>query len=264
MSRRPRRGAALIETLMAIFVLSLLTTFLLSLGSLAGRTADRGLLETGMQARGRIALDEMLREVRAADQILVNRTISGQNVATGPSDLVLQAPGFNPAAGSGAQVLLAVKDAVAFRYDAAGRRFTETTVVAAGSRRPVRTALVLADNVQSVAFTYFARDAATADGATSVYTVEALPVAAPTAYVNGATAACTWTAGTNTVTLAARPAAGADVQFLYAVDPQASSGAALRYVSRVDVVLTLSQTDGRAVRRTVTLAGSAGPRNSRS
>lgn len=261
--RRSVAGATLLETLAALWVFGLLTTLLLALSSAANRAADHRLIQETLRARARTSLDEILREVRAADRVLPSRVISSQTVTSGAANVVLQASGYNPAQ-AGVAALLNVKDVIAFRHDATAGTLSETTVVNAASSRPRRTALTFAQRVQSIAYTYYVRDRFAADGIALAYTLHAKPSAAPTAYVNGVAVTSAWVAGTSTLTLAAKPAAGADIQIVYSVDPAANSGAALAWVSRVNIVVTLSQTDGRGVARTVTLAGSALLRNYRS
>jgi hypothetical protein len=60
----------------------------------------------------------------------------------------------------------------------------------------------------------------------------------------------------------AAPGAPVDIQVLYTVDPAANS-TGITHVNGVDVKLTLSEKDGRAITRTVTLAGNARLRNQR-
>ena len=236
---------------------------LIALSSGANRAADHRLIEETLRARARTTLEEILREARAADRVLPSRVVNSQTLTSGAANLLFQSPGYDPAQ-TGAAALLDVKDVIAFRFDATTRVLTETTLVNTASSRPRRANLTLAQNVQSIAYTYYVRDRFVGNAVTPTYTLHARPSVAPTAYVNGAAVTCVWTTSANTVTLAATPASGTDVQFVYPVDPAANSGAALAWVSRVNVVITLSQTDGRGIARTVTTAGSALLRNHRS
>lgn len=257
---RAQRGSTLIEMMMTVFVIALVTSAILGLTSTANRTADRRVREESMGGFARASLDEMLKELRAADQIFVSRTIAGTNYATTASNLVLEAPGFDPASTQG--ILPGIYDVVAFTFDATARTLSETTFVDTGSRRPARSNFVIARNVQSVAYTYRVREQFVSKGVASF--VMSTPTAStPVAYVDGRLAAGSYVASTRTFTLSSTPASGKDVQFLYAINPTANSGAGLAFVNSVDVTLVLSEMDGRRITRTVTMSGNARLRNQR-
>lgn len=257
---RARRGTALIETLVSMFVMSLVITATLGLVSTGTRSADRQTLEAGLAAQARTSLDEVLREVRGAEQVVTTFTNSGATFTSGTANLVVKAPAYD-----GAGILSNVYDVVAYRYDANAGTLTQTTVVSNGSQRPVRSGLVIAEHVTNVAYTYSARDQKKGDGAQTAFEMAAQPNATPTVYVNGVvkTTGLSYSASSKTVTFIAAPAAGDDIQFVYSVSPTEDSGKWLAYVIAVSVTLTVRDTDGRNVQRTVTLNGNAQMRNSR-
>ncbi len=272
--RRAPRGVALMELLITTFVLALVTVLVLGLVTTATRTADRRTRESGMGASARMSLDEMLRELRAADQILAARTIGATTYTTtatpriadpddvrGPGvvDLVLQAPGYDPASAQG--LLPGVRDVVAFRYDRATGTLSQTTLVGAGSRRPQRTNFVIARQVERVRYTYRVCDQLTADGTRNRFPLSARAEGTPAAYVDGRRVDVSLVS--SEAVLNDTPADGADVQFHYTVSPAADSGIWLSQVNGVDVELGLSERDGRAVTRTIRLAGGARLRNKR-
>lgn len=261
---RRQRGAALIEMLITVFVILLTTSVVLSLAVTAGRVSDRQARQFTLAANARTGLDEMLRELRASDQILIQRTLNGVVCATDSSNLVFEAPGYDP--GSQRGILPGIFDLVAFQYNRAARTITQTTFVDTGSRRPQRAGLVIARNVERVVYAFEVREVFSAAGGVAAFPLSARALTSgglPVAYVNGAATGSVYNALTKTVTLAAAPAAGALVQILYAVDPGDNNGAWLAFVNSVSITLTLSQPDGRSITRTITLGGAARLRNQR-
>lgn len=247
---------------MAVWLLGLITAFMLALSGAASRTVDRNAVETTIGARARTSFDEILRELRAGRQVLASAAANGATVWSSDTDIVFQAPAYDPASPA---VLLATNDVVAFDYDSQAKTITETVVRTAGSRRPARAGLVIARNVESVAYTYYAQDQFAGDGATTTFTLNAKAKTGttPTLYVNGVAAPCVYVPLTRQATLASAPAKDADVQFLYLLDPAQDSGAWLPQTDRVDATLTLSNSDGRRITRRVTLSGNARLRNRR-
>jgi len=265
--------------LVSVGVVFLVTTAVLGLLATGSRSVDRREREGNMGASGRTGLDEVLRELRAAREISAQETIGGTVFTSTGSNIVFRAPSYNAASPQG--ILDGFDDVLAFRYNAGARTVTQTTERDnAASDCPVRTGLVLARNVQSVRYLYRVRDQMEGNG-TKQYVLRArtsVTADSPlTAYVNGSEVPVgAYDPATRTVTLggtitpaAPQPATlsssgtpGDDVQFQYTVDPAASPGD-LGTVNGVDVVLTLSDTDGRRVQRTVTLAGNARLRNRR-
>ena len=261
--RRAQGGMGLIDVMAGLFIVSLITTLMLSLTAATSRSADRRTLENRMGATARTTLDEMLREIRAADQVLPEFTISGTKYKSDNTQIVVQAPGYDPAS---ARVLLpGINDVVAFQYDASSKTLTETTLVGTGSKRPQRNRLRLAQRVESADFSYYVRDQFTAAGS-NTFVLNARPEDSSKikVYVNGVAGTYTYIPSLPTGTVQVNSpslASGADVQFVYEASPTMSGGAWLPEVSRVDVTLTLSDIDGRRITRTTTLTGSARIRN---
>jgi prepilin-type N-terminal cleavage/methylation domain-containing protein len=267
MTARPRRsrraGFTLIEMLIGVSLIVMITTAVLNLGVVAARTASRSRVRTTNSAHARATLDEVLRQTRAASQVLTSASVAGATVATGDTNLVLQTPSYD--AGSAGVLLASKTDTVAFRFDAQAKTITQSTAPAVGSQCPVRSALVVARNVSAVAYTYYAQDEFTGDGTTSAFVLSAKVKTGlvPTAYVNGVPTACTYTTATRAAALVSPPASGANVQFLYVLDPATDGGVWTSHTDRVDVTLTLTDTDGRNTVVSTTLSGSARLRNRR-
>nr|CAA9235661.1 hypothetical protein AVDCRST_MAG63-1184 [uncultured Armatimonadetes bacterium] len=264
--RRRQRGATLIEVLTVVFILGLSTTVLLGLISTTARTADRRTLEDTMNARARTSVDEILLETRAAEQILASRVIGGTTYQTNDSDIVLLAPPFDPAQG----IVTGTYDVIAFNFDPDARTVTETTQRQNPlSKRPSRTNHVIARQVESVRYTYRVRDQFTGDGTRNWFVLRTQArEARPSVFLNGSLvppAEIGYSSATRTITLSSRSASsldGQDVQVLYSVDP-AANAAGLAKVNGVDVAVTLSEVDGRRIRRTFRLGGNARLRNQR-
>jgi len=260
LKRRPRCcGLTLIEVMVTTFVLALVLTTLLAMTSVTLRTTDRRQVEGTLHHRARLAMDEVLLQLRASDLVLPSRSIASLTYSTNGSNIVFSSPGYAP---SNTSVFLAnVTDYVAFTYDTSDKTLRQTIGVGSGSVRPNRTSFRLADKVSSLTFTYHVREQFKASGSTT-FTLSATPLAAPTAFVNGAAAFSSYDAAAKTVTVASA-SSGADVQILYTISPTANAGAALAFVSQVDVTMVLSNTDGRNITRPFTLNGSARLRNKR-
>jgi prepilin-type N-terminal cleavage/methylation domain-containing protein len=175
MTARPRRsrraGFTLIEMLIGVSLIVMITTAVLNLGVVAARTASRSRVRTTNSAHARATLDEVLRQTRAASQVLTSASVAGATVATGDTNLVLQTPSYD--AGSAGVLLASKTDTVAFRFDAQAKTITQSTAPAVGSQCPVRSALVVARNVSAVAYTYYAQDEFTGDGTTSAFVLSA-------------------------------------------------------------------------------------------
>ncbi len=276
--RRPRCGATLIETLITMFILSLVTTAILGLTATATRTADRRTLENRMGAYARTSLDEILRELRAAQGIAVGQSVGGTNHTTSSSDIVFWAPRYD-ASGTLANPPDLDADLVVFRFnpntDPNLSTITETTVVGAGSIRPSRTGYVIArqlyaGGVKGVQYTYEVREhfVIEAGQSQSTFALKTQAATTPLVYVGDSATpvATTSTAPASTITTAGpienTGTGPRSVQILYTVDP-ATNPAGLRHVNGVGVTLALSERDGRAIPRTIMLSGKARLRNKR-
>jgi hypothetical protein len=251
--------------MIGLFVFLLVTTAVLAFVSTGAATADRRTREATMGSQARASLDEMLRELRAAKQIRRTSVVNGKTYATDARNIVFETPSHTNSTG----IIADKYDVVAFVYDAAAGTLTETTFVNTGSQRPSRQAMVIARNVADAAYTYRVREQFRITSPQTSFALKTTSGTRPVAYVNGAPAEVTSGANTNGVTLAsstalqsAAPGAPVDIQVLYTVDPAANS-TGITHVNGVDVKLTLSEKDGRAITRTVTLAGNARLRNQR-
>jgi type II secretory pathway pseudopilin PulG len=259
MSRRRRRamgGLTIIEMLVTTFVFSLAMAGVLALISAASIAFDKGRTETDQGNDARLAMDEMLCQLRASGLIVASQTLGGTTFTTGSAVVTGVAPAYDPATTN--VILSGVSDAIAFKYDSQAQTVSETIVAGTGSVRPNRSQRVIARNVQSLACTYRVRDQFTATASGNVnLTLSAAPQATPAVYVNGAAGTCTVSGTTATVN---SPAAGADIQLVYPVTP---TSATLPFVSEVDVTMNFQALDSRRIARTMTIQGGARLRNQR-
>jgi Tfp pilus assembly protein PilW len=254
--RRRVAGLTIIEMLVTTFVFSLAMAGVLALISAASIAFDRSRVETDQSSDARLAMDEMLYQLRSAGLVISSQTLSGTTYTTGSSTVTLQAPGYDP---STTNVFLSgVSDAAAFQYDTSTHTLRETIVPGAGSVRPSRSQKVLASNVQSLACTYRVRDQFTTTTAGSVaLTLSASPQSTPTVYVNGAASTASFNGTSATVSV---PSAHSDVQFVYPVTP---TSATLPFVTEMDVTMSFQTLDSRRIARTMTIQGGARLRNQR-
>lgn len=255
---RRRSALGLTELIVSLFVVSLILAAVISLTGSVLRVTDRSSTDNSMNDNARLAMDEMLLQIRCSSKILPllpGTVLSGNTYTTSNSSLVLTAPGYNPASSA---VFLGVTDYVTYRFNAANKTLTETIRPGAGSVRPSRIDTVLARNVSSVAYTFKARDQFKVIVAgTRTLTLKATPLQKPVAFINGVAATCSWGGGaTVSVTTAQN---GSDVQLIYPVSPAAAVTAA----SEVEAVLTFTALNGRRQTQTQTIQGAACLRNSR-
>jgi hypothetical protein len=259
--RAPRvRGFSIVEFTVAGFVMLLTLLAALSVSSVSLRAADKNYTEVGQTGGSRQAMDETLYQLRGANEVRSSQVVNGTTTTTGASQVVLAAPGYDPAVAR--FYLDNVTDYVSLRYDATNKRLLETIVPGTGSVRPVRTNYVLARNVVGCTFTYRVRDyfVSNATGNTR-FTLNAKPLSTPRVYVNGVATNGSYNSsnGTYQVNLSSTKS---DVQFVYEISPT-SGRSAMLLVGEVDVVLQLADKDSRQVTRTMTLQGAARLRNSR-
>ena len=253
-----KNALGLTELIVALAVVSLILAAVISLTGSVLRVTDRSSTDNNMNDNARLAMDEMLLQIRCGSQILSalpGTVLSGNTYTTSSSSLVLTAPGYNPA---NSAIFLGVTDYMTYRFNAATNTLTETIRPGAGSVRPARVDMVLARNVSNVVFTYKARDQFKVMVAGSrTLTLKAIPLQKPVAFVNGVAASCTWGGGaTVTVTTTVN---GSDVQFVYPVSPASASAAG----SEVEAVVTFSALNARQQAQTQVIQGAACLRNAR-
>jgi hypothetical protein len=232
----------------------------LSVSSLSLRAADKNYTETGQTGGSRQAMDETLYQLRGANQVVRSQSVNGTTTTTGVSQVVLAAPGYDPAIAK--FYLDNITDYVTLRYDATTKQLLETIVPGTGSVRPTRTNYVLARNVAGCTFTYRVRDyfVSSSTGNTR-FTLNATPLSAPKAYVNGVATTGSYNSSNGTYQVNLN-SSKSDVQFVYEISPTSGSNA-MALVGEVDVVLQFSDKDSRQMTRTMTLQGAARLRNSR-
>lgn len=133
---RSRHGTSLLELSITLTIFSLLVTGAMNLIISINKSTDRIQTESGLVLFGRAATGEIFSELRAAKQVVPAATLNSVNYTTGPTSLVLTAPGINVADMS--VILTGVTDTIAFTYDADAETLTETIVPGVGSQRPAR------------------------------------------------------------------------------------------------------------------------------
>jgi hypothetical protein len=251
----------LVETLTATFVMSLVLVSTLGLTSISSKTVDRRTRENGFTGVGRATLDEILREVRAGNQIMRTCIVNGTTVTTNATNFLVEGPGIDPSSQQG--IIPGTYDVCAFLYDPQAKTLRESTVIGSGSKRAKRRDLILARNVSRVEIIYRVREAMLTTTGQRVFTLSAVPTATPLVFVDGIRKTTGWTysgGSTPTVTFQTSPGANADVQFQYAIDPTRNNGSDLAYVTMIIYTATMSE---GAAKGTITLSGTARLRNSR-
>jgi hypothetical protein len=258
---RRQRGASMVESLTATFVMSLVVVSTLGLVSIGNKTVDRRTRENGFTGVGRATLDELLREVRAGNQIMKSFTINGTTVTTNATTLLVEGPGIDPSSQQG--IIPGTYDVCAFIYDPQAKTIRESTVIGTGSVRARRRDLILARNVSRVEIIYRVREAIITSTGQKTFTLSARPTQTPRVYVNGALRTSGWWyfgGSTPAVVFNDSPGANADVQIQYPIDPTRNGGSDLAYVTTIIYTATMSE---GAAKGTVTLSGTARLRNSR-
>lgn len=254
------RGAAVSELISTFFVTALIMALAANLLTLVNKTAARQRTEAPLSAAAALSINEVTAQLRGGDQVMASQTLNGTTYTTSTSSLVVRAPSFNPA--TAAVKLSGINDYLVFSYDSSTKQLTETVVPGVGSVRTARTGMVLGKNVTNVSFAYRARDQYKTL-LPGIYTPPApglsgTPTAAPTAVVNGVITPCTFSALSPRFPTVMAPA-GADVEFMYSINPAVSAD--LACVSEINAAFTLSNTDATGVTRTVIMPGAVRLRN---
>lgn len=294
--RRARAGFSIMEGLMTAAVLGVLLSSALGISGAVARSGSRGDVETQMVGDARLAVDEMLYQIRSASHVvasqsltsggstltytttaasgsIANSTVSLANTTTSSgSTYVFAAPGYDPAAPT--VLLSGVTDYIAIQYDKAAGKVYEVVVPGTGSKRQARTSRrALLKNVKSFYCTFKARDYALATGTSLTVTLRAKPISTPVVYVNGAVRTSNVTVAslgsTATVTLSSLTS-GDDVQVVYDVDPStyATLTSSLtddefKPALEATIDIQLAAKDGQNIERVIDLDGAARLRNRR-
>lgn len=268
--RRQRRlsaGMTLTEVMIVVAITSTVATMVFNMTMAGNRLVARHTREKSMEGHARSMLDEALRELRAADQVFVSRGINGTTFKTSKNTIVFEAPGYDPASSLG--IIPGMYDLVAFQYDPLAKTLSQSTFVDTGSKRPRRTKSVLAKNVKDMVFTYRVRDVFLGDGGKAIFRLNARASSTPQVYVNGQRVVTGFVYSNllvpGTISFNSPPADGADVQFMYTVDPAHDNGKWLSFVTSVDMTVIMWQAPDNPAfgTGTVTLSGNARLRNQR-
>ncbi len=257
-STSSRRGFSFPEAMITVFIFSLVVTCMAAGLRAMSIGASQQVTDTALGLDARKGVDEMLSQMRYARDVTGSHAFGGKTYTTNGSTIVMTSYGYDPL--TPGVVLPTVTDYMIFEYDAASKQIRETLIPGAGSTRIARTNYVIAKNVESVTFTYRARDQEVQRSAITAHTLSANAISKPLVSVNGEPHTGGWLPGLpNRVGVTAK--SGADVQFFYPVSPADTD--ALDNIQQVDVEVNLSSTDSRNIVRKLTMSGSACLRNRR-
>lgn len=253
----------LVETLVATGTSCavLFTVFTVS-GSLSKQT-DKDATRIPISSTGRATVDNLLYYLRST------QSISAASTAT---KVIITAPSYDPNA---SVVTTGVADTITFEFDSSAKALYETVATSGGTVRKAISRHVLAKNVESMVFTYYARQtfplaSFSGSGAdTQTFTLKnawktgTTPTVALT--VNGvgytvpsSTMILSADAATRTITVSNVPEGVGAAEIRYEAAP-GSSG--LSAATQVNVLLKLLKKDSRQVDQVFTIAGSARLRN---
>jgi len=258
-SRLSQVGSSLIEVLVGASVSLVVVGSFTQFVSHISRATTRQQADMDAGGPARASMDDLLLYLRGADKVLPSLTVNSTTYTTDGSDLVFQAPAYNP--NTTGVIISGVYDKVVFDYNATKREIRETIVPGSGSIRPARQGFLVAKNVASVTYSFNVRQQFTSTiSGSNTFTLDATPIAKPVVVVNGLAKACTYNASTRNVTVDAG-SAGADVQMLYAILPTDTVG--LPLVSQINLQVTVETKDGLQQVRQVSMPGGARLRNRR-
>ena len=262
--RAGRQGVTLVETMVGMGTSCLVLFTVISVTANLSTQTDRDITRIPINSAARASMDDMLYYLRGA------RTVHAASTTT---KITVSAPSYNPGA---AGVTTGADDTMTFEFDSTNQTLLETITPAGGTVRKALSQHILAKNVQSVAFSYYGRQAFplatysysgarsqtfTLDNAWKTGTTPTVAV-----MVNGVsytvpspTMTVTVGAATRTVTVGNVPAGTGTATVRYELAPVSGT---LSAVAQVDVLLKFLQKDRQRVDQVFTIPGSARLRNS--
>lgn len=260
-------GITIVEMLLGIIVVAftLICVFNLVVG--ASKASASYELTSTLSRHSRMTMDEVLYQMRGGESVPTNANIDTRTVQTSSRTAIVRMPAYHP---NHPDLFLEDKwDIAVFEYDSVRKVLYETIKPAEGSSRPSRTKYVLAENVRSAEFTYYAQQSyrslsvgiqAFALGAPLAVNAAVLfggSTAGIQVYVDGVPAAFNHVLGTSIVTTDAP--LGATVQIVYPVSPWLDGGLSLPFVSSIGFTMTVE--DPTTSKGTLTLRGDSTLRN---
>lgn len=253
-------GMTLTEVAVAASLFALVLTTAISVYAVAARAGDRHKYEMTLVGGARSAMDEALSLVRASGSVYGQQIISSTNYSSSSTQVVLSAPGYNPA--TAAYFLDSVSDYIILSYDSTNQQIVETLIPGTGSVRPSRQNMVLVRNVTSCSFSYAVREYFTSSQGNNVkFSLGAQPNATPRVYVNGVLTSANFSQNNTTVSLNLTQKSN-DIQVVYYVTPT-TSNTTMALVGEIEVTLQLTTTDSRRLTVSNTINGAARLRNAR-
>lgn len=248
-----------------VVAFTLVSVFNLVVG--ASRASASYELTSTLSRHSRMTMDELLYQMRGGESVRSSANIDTRTVQTSSRTAIVRMPAYNP---NHPTLFIDDKwDIAVLEYDSVRRVMYETVKPAEGSARPSRTKYVLAENVRSAEFTYYAQQnyRALSIG------IQAFALGAPLAvnaavllggsgagiqvYVDGVPATFEHVLGTSIVTTDAP--IGATVQIIYPVTPWLDGGLSLPFVSSIGFTMTVE--DPTTSKGTLTLRGDSTLRN---
>lgn len=275
-SRRRAAGFSAAEVAVGTFLSGLVLVGMLSASIVAFRASDRGRASGRLAVNAQAATDEVLYQLRGGTTIQAGALFGLNLVTTSATSVAFKAQAYDDTTNAADPTILDAEDEIAFFYDArvGSKELVQYIRPASGSSRPARSRYVLARNVQSVSFRYWARDrwkAGPTGSFSKVLSTATEGGVKPDVYLNGAKLAATsvtYTASSRTVaiTIPTSAGSGADIEALYPVSPPtatptAAALAGLKHICQVDAVITVAATDNRQDTHRVSLTGRAFLRN---
>jgi type II secretory pathway pseudopilin PulG len=244
MRRKQNRGFTLVETMIFIFIASIILGGLAWIAVGAGHVSVEQAATANMNEGSRVALDTMRGDVMDATEIVLSYSYSGTTYTTGPSTLILSLPWYTYSSGipSAPNVDMVV-------YYLKGTTLYRLLVPAANSPRGkfVANTPVLY-NVSTLTINYLHCVSTTGTGS-AVFDLDVAPLGTPT-YLNAtvtsngvnmlSSAGSLATFSGSTLTFASAPASGVPIDVIYPVDSTLAANQLFITQVSADVVLVLS------------------------
>lgn len=248
---RKTRGTTLIETVSALSVMSLAVLAVLSLYDVSLGKAAKYVSRNKTIEAVAVPMARMDRDMRAAASVVS----SHGSFTTDGDTIVLRAPSFN------------TQGVIEGSYDYIVYNFLNSNSVArsiypaGGSHRQAESARVIGRNISALSYTYTVHDFFTGDGTTRTFQLSGNWLATPVCRWNGGTvtSGVSYSAQNRTATLSAAPTQGTQIEFVYDIAPNDTTG--LGSVSEVKVSVTGAAEAGSGA--PVTLSASVRLRNNR-
>ena len=140
-------GLTLVEALFAVVIGVMVVGMMMILYTGANNNLILGIALADVNSDGRLAMDNIIRDVRWANQLETSRTISGTNYVTGDNELVMRIPSID---GTGT-VISGTYDYVAFALDSSDTSKLRRIMDPDGSSSRSSSDRMIADNINAFA-----------------------------------------------------------------------------------------------------------------